>query len=77
MDKVYLDANDKNIAAYVIYADSSKNLFYKSDFDADSAIPADDCLNLFLKGAVALYNGAYYRALSCTDAGVINFGFPA
>lgn len=75
MDKIYLDANDKNIAAYVVYADSNKDLFYDSAFK--NAVPADDCLNLFIKGAVCLYSGTYYRALSCSDAGVISFGLPA
>ena len=75
MDKIYLDANDKNIAAYVVYANSSKDLFYDAEFE--NAVPAADCVNLFIKGAVALYDGAYYKALSVTTAGVINFGFPA
>lgn len=74
MDKIYLDANDKNIAAYVVYANSSKELFYDSSFETE--VPAADCVNLFVKGAVALYSGAYYRALSVTTEGVIDFGFP-
>lgn len=76
-DRVYQDAEDKNVATVVIYANESKALFYDSAFTEAKAVPAADCLNLFFKGVVALYDGSYYTAKSCTDAGVIDFGFPA
>ena len=69
-----MDANDKNISVYVIYADTEKDLYYDSGFENE--VPAEDCLNLFIKGVVCLYSGTYYRAVSCSDAGVIDFGLP-
>lgn len=76
-DRFYQDAVDKNVAAVKVYANESKALFYDSAFTAAKAVPAEDCLNLFVKGVVALYNGSWYSAKSCTEAGVIDFGFPA
>ena len=77
MDRIYQDAVDKNVAKVVVYANESKALFYDAAFTEEKAVPADDCLNLFFKGVVALFDGSYYAAKSCTDAGVIDFGFPA
>lgn len=76
-DRVYQDAEDKNVATVLVYANENKALFYDSEFTEAKAVPAEDCLNLFFKGVVALYDGSYYTAKSCTDAGVIDFGFPA
>lgn len=76
-DRIFQDAEDKNVAQVVLYANESKALFYDAEFTETKAVPADDCLNLFYKGVVALFNGAYYSAKSCTTAGVIDFGFPA
>lgn len=75
-DRIFQDAEDKNVAQVVVYANESKALFYDSAFTAAKAVPAEDCLNLFYKGVVALFNGVYYSAKSCTTAGVIDFGFP-
>lgn len=79
MKRVYLDAKDKNVAKVVVYANSSNKLFYTETLTGDKAVavPADDCLDLFLKGVVAVKNGTYYAAKSCTSAGVIDFGFTA
>lgn len=73
MDRVWMDAEDKNVATRVLYANESKALFYDAAFT--DAVPAEDCVNLFTKGVVALYNGAYYAPKSCTEEGVIDFGF--
>lgn len=77
MDRIFQDAVDKNVATVVVYANESKALFYDSEFTEAKAVPADDCLNLFFKGVVALFDGSYYTAKSCSDEGVIDFGFPA
>lgn len=77
MDRIFQDAVDKNVSTVVVYANQSKALFYDAAFTETKAVPADDCLNLFFKGVVALFDGTYYAAKSCTDAGVIDFGFPA
>lgn len=76
MDRFYQDAVDKNVAAVKVYANSNKALFYDAEFTEAKAVPAEDCLNLFVKGVVALYDGSWYAAKSCTEAGVIDFGFP-
>lgn len=76
MDRFYQDAVDKNVAVVKVYADSNKALFYDATFTESKAVPAEDCLNLFVKGVVALYDGSWYAAKSCTEAGVIDFGFP-
>ena len=71
MDKIYIDAKDKYVAAVVVYADNSNNLFY----DAGSVpVPAKDCLELFVKGVICKKGTNVYRALSCSNEGVINFG---
>lgn len=79
MNRVYGDACDKYVATVVVYANSSNKLFYTETLTGASAVavPATDCLNLFLKGVVAVKGGVYYKAKSCTEAGVIDFGFPA
>lgn len=74
MDRIYNDAKDKNVAAVVVYANSSNNLFYDEAHTAAKKVPAEDCLELFLKGVVCKKGTTYYKAVSCTDAGVINFG---
>ena len=72
--RVMGDAEDKYVSTIVIYADANKDLFY--DQAGTEAVPAEDCLNLFLKGVVCLYSGTYYKAVSCSDAGEISFGLP-
>lgn len=76
-DRFYQDAVDKNVAAVKVYADSNKALFYDAEFTEEKAVPAEDALNLFVKGVVALYDGSWYAAKSCSEEGVIDFGFPA
>lgn len=72
MDKIFMDAKDKNVAKIVVYADAEGNLFY--DAEKSVEVPSEDCIDLFMKGVVALMDGTYYQAVSCTDAGVIDFG---
>lgn len=72
MNRIYQDAKDKNVAAVLVYANASKALFYDEAFK--NAVPADDCLELFLKGVICLKGDTYYTAKSCTKAGVIDFG---
>ena len=74
MKKIFQDAVDKNVAAVMLFADASKDIFY--DEAHKEPVPAEDCVNLFIKGVVCEYNDVLYKALSCSDAGVINFGFP-
>lgn len=73
MKRIFDDANDKNVAKVVIFANGSNKLFYDEAFK--EAVPAADCLNLFIKGVVAVKAGTYYNPTSCTEAGVITFPF--
>lgn len=73
MDRIFNDACDKNVAAVIVYANSSKKLFYDAAFK--TAVPATDCLNLFQKGVICKDStGNYHAAAGCTAAGVIDFG---
>lgn len=73
MKKIYNDACDKNVAVTVIYSNGTK--FY-GDPEMTEEIPAEEMLNLFVKGVVAVKDGTYFAAKSCTAEGVIDFGFP-
>lgn len=75
MDVIYNDACDKNVATRIVYADDSNKLFY--DEQHTKEVAAEDAMNLFVKGVVAVKSGVYYKAISCTEVGVINFGFTA
>ena len=71
MDRIFQDAQDKNVAARVIYTNDSK-FYYDSAFENE--IPATDMLNLFFQGVVLKSGTTYKAAVSCTEAGVISFG---
>ena len=74
MKRIFNDAEDKNVAVRVVYANESNAIFYDADFT--EAVEAEAAFNLFAKGVVAKKGTAFYAAKSCTDAGVIDFGFP-
>lgn len=72
MTKVYGDANDKYVSAIIVFVGEGNALFY--DEAKTIPVPAEDCLNLFIKGVVAVKEGTYYKPVSCTTEGVIDFG---
>lgn len=72
MKKIFIDAEDKNVACNVIYTTDGENFTY--DEAGEKAVNAADLFNLFIKGVVAVKNGVYYKPVSCTKAGVIDFG---
>ena len=78
MAKIYNDAVDKNVAVTVVYAGSDNKVYATPEAatakKSGTDIKGDEALNLFIKGVVALKSGTYYAAVSCTDAGVLNFG---
>ena len=74
MKKIFNDANDK-YATVVLYANESNALFY--DEALTVKVPAEEMFHLFIAGVVALKGTTYYRAKTCTAAGVIDFGFTA
>lgn len=72
--KIYNEANDK-YATVVLFVNNSNELFYDEAFT--EAVPAADCFHLFTAGVVAKKGDTYYKPVSCTAAGVINFGLTA
>lgn len=74
MERIFNDAKDVNVANYVLYANSSNALFYDKEM-TKAFNAANDGLELFKKGVVAVKSGTYYAAKSCTAAGVITFNF--
>ncbi len=72
--KIYNDANDK-YATVILYANNSNELFYDEAFT--EAVPAADMFHLFVAGVVALKGDVYYKPVSCSAAGVIDFGLTA
>ena len=74
-EKLFIDGNDKNVAATVIY--TANGTKYTYDAAGKMEVKAADMFNLFVKGVVAVKNNVYYKPTSCTKAGVITFPFPA
>lgn len=74
-ETVMIDAVDQNVATAVIYTTDGVDFTY--DEDGEIEVKAEDMLNLFLKGVVAVKGTTYYKAVSCTAAGVIDFGITA
>ena len=72
MTKKYIDADDQNVATRIIY--TSDGTTYTYDKNGVNEVPSSDMMNLFIKGVVAVKDGKYYKPLSCTEAGVIDFG---
>ena len=70
MKKIFIDAEDKNVACNVIYTTDGENFTY--DKAGEEAVNAADLFNLFIKGVVAVKDGVYYKPVSCTEAGVID-----
>lgn len=72
--KVFINADDKNVATVVIYTADGEVFTY--DAEGEIEVNAADMFNLFIKGVVAVKNDVYYKPTSCTEAGVIEFPFP-
>ena len=70
--KVFIDGDDKNVAVTVIYTKDGSNFTY--DKEGKKKVEAADMFNLFVKGGVAVKEDVFYKPVSCTKAGVINFG---
>lgn len=69
----FLDAADKNVSAVVVYLNTEDSkYYYNTTFTKE--VKAADMLHLFFNGVVLLKEGTYYKAVSCTTAGVIDFG---
>lgn len=77
IEKIYESADDLHVRACIVFADNSNKIYYDEDHTASNEVPADDCLNLFMKGVIAKKGDKYFAAKTCTTAGVIDFGFNA
>lgn len=71
MDKIYMNAEDKNIAASVVYVNSEKALFYDEAFT--QPVDPADMFNLFTKGVLVSYGGSFVKPVSCTYDGALKF----
>ncbi len=74
MNRVFQDAKDKYVSAVIVYFNDNKFYF---DEAFEQEVSADEMKDLFFKGIVAVKNDVFYTAKSMTDAGVVDFGFPA
>lgn len=72
VQKIFIDSEDKNVAVYKIYTKDGSNFTY--DEEGKKKVEAADMFNLFVKGVVAVKEDVFYKPVSCTKAGVINFG---
>ena len=50
MERVFDDANDKNVAAYVVYGKASDSKLYDSTAEDAKQITQEELANLFAKG---------------------------
>ena len=50
MERVFDDANDKNVASYVIYGKASDSKLYDSTAEGAKQITQEELANLFAKG---------------------------
>lgn len=57
MERVFDDANDKNVAAYVVYGKASDSKLYYSSADNADQVTEADLANFFAKGRVIIKSG--------------------
>ena len=72
-EKLFIDGDDKNVAATVIYTTNGTKYTY--DSAGKNEVNAADMFDLFIKGVVAVKSNVYYKPTSCTKAGTISFPF--
>lgn len=78
MDKIFKDANDKNVAATIIYNSSNKAVRSYGANAANDQFEADELLNAFKKGCIIRNNGNYYTPVHAEVAeatGVVTIHF--
>lgn len=72
LTRQFNDAADKNVAAVIVFANESNAYFY--DEDLTKAVAPKEMLHLFFTGVVLSKEGTFYKAVSCTAAGDVDFG---
>lgn len=66
MDKIFMDAKDKNVAAVVIYVDESSDGFFY-DEEKTQEVPVEDMLDLFVKGVVVHAGSVYMSPIGYSE----------
>lgn len=69
-DNVYARSDEKYTKTTMVYADSSKVLFYDAAAETDKVLKTD-LLDLFLKGITIVDSGSYYKPVSYSTAGLV------
>ncbi len=54
MERVFDDANDKNVAAYVVYGNASDSKLYDSTAEDAKQITQEELANFFAKGRLII-----------------------
>ncbi len=57
MERVFDDANDKNVASYVVYGKASDSKLYYSSADGADQVTEADLADIFAKGRVIIKSG--------------------
>ena len=71
MDKIYQDANEKNVAAVIIYKKSAQTKAY-ADADCTVQLTTAELKNAFIKGAVIkLEDGAFVKPIKYDESSSI------
>lgn len=71
MDKIYQDANDKNVAAFIIYKKSGQTKAY-ADADCTVQLTTSELKDAFIKGAIVkLEDGALVAPIKYDESSSI------
>ena len=65
-DVFYADSEEKYVKSYVLYGKTSDDYVY-ADSKHTKKIDMESLMNILKKGAVVLYEGAYYTPVSFKD----------
>ena len=69
-ENIYARVDEKNVKTVMLYANSSKALFYDAEAKTDK-VKTEDLQNLFVKGCVISQSGKLYKPVCFTNAGLI------
>lgn len=67
MDKIFMDAKDKNVAKVVIYVGEQPDNGFFYDEAMTQEVPVEDMLDLFLKGVVVHSGPAYISPIGYVE----------
>lgn len=70
MDKIFMDAKDKNVAKVVVYLDDGSVYF---DEDCTEEVPEEAMFDLFVKGVVGFNGTSYVAAVAYDETNGITF----